>query len=112
MVRTWLPVSRLGLAVPEPADGVIRGPRLRRARGPSAPPEAYLEWSDTSPVPLSTVAEELGVITPSEQLDEAAGELAAVGPEQTDRVGTPLFFRERWPEQAANVHVRVQLPPK
>lgn len=27
-----------------------------------APPEVYLEWADTSPVPLSTVAEEVGVI--------------------------------------------------
>lgn len=30
-----------------------------------APPEAYLEWSDTSPVPLTTVAEELGLISSS-----------------------------------------------
>lgn len=28
-----------------------------------APPEAYLEWSDTSPVPMSTVAEELSVMS-------------------------------------------------
>jgi type I restriction enzyme R subunit len=68
-----------------------------RAATVGAPPEAYLEWSDTSPVPLSTVAEELGVIAPAEQLPEAARELATVGPEQTDRVGKSLFFRE--PEQ-------------
>ena len=33
-----------------------------RAATIGAPPEAYLEWADTSPVPLSTVAEELGVL--------------------------------------------------
>jgi type I restriction enzyme R subunit len=59
-----------------------------------APPEAYLEWSDTSPVPLTTVAEELGVIPISEELPQAADELAGVGAEQTDRVGKPLFFRK------------------
>lgn len=52
-----------------------------RAATIGAPPEAYLEWADTSPVPLSTVAQEL----------------AAVGPERGDRTGTPLFFRK--PEQ-------------
>ena len=36
-----------------------------RAATIGAPPEAYLEWADTSPVPLSTVAEELGVLPPS-----------------------------------------------
>ena len=66
-----------------------------RAATVGAPPEAYLEWSDTSPVPLSTVAEELGLMPPAEQLAEAAGELAGVGPEETDRNGTPLFFRQR-----------------
>jgi hypothetical protein len=33
-----------------------------RAATVGAPPEAYLEWVDTSPVPMSTVAEELGVL--------------------------------------------------
>ncbi|MFC1202540.1 type I restriction endonuclease subunit R [Pasteurella multocida] len=65
-----------------------------RAATIGAPPEAYLEWSDTSPVPMSTVAEELGIISASEDLEEAKGELLAVGPEQTERVGTPLFFRQ------------------
>ena len=65
-----------------------------RAATIGAPPEAYLEWSDTSPVPMSTVAEELGIIAASEDLEEAKGELLAVGPEQTERVGTPLFFRQ------------------
>jgi len=44
-------------------------------------------------------------------LDEAAGELAALGPEQTERGGTPLFFRktEQRPEslragQGTNLH--------
>jgi len=65
-----------------------------RAATIGAPPEAYLEWADTSPVPMSTVAEELGIISASEDLEEAKGELLAVGPEQTERVGTPLFFRQ------------------
>jgi len=34
-----------------------------RAASIGAPPEAYLEWADNSPVPLSTVAEALGVLT-------------------------------------------------
>src|ERR671915_122808 len=34
-----------------------------RAATIGAPPEAYLEWADTSPVPMSTVAEELGLLT-------------------------------------------------
>lgn len=59
-----------------------------------SPPEAYLEWSDTSPVPMSTVAEELGIIAPTDDFEEAKGELLTVGPEQTERVGTPLFFRK------------------
>jgi type I restriction enzyme R subunit len=68
-----------------------------RAATVSAPPEAYLEWADTSPVPLSTVAEELGVLSASSELAEASEELATVGAEQGERAGTPLFFRE--PEQ-------------
>lgn len=82
-----------------------------RAATVGAPPEAYLEWSDTSPVPLSTVAEELGVIPLAEELAGAANELTKVGPEQTERVGTPLFFRpkEKRPEvlraeQGAKLH--------
>jgi type I restriction enzyme, R subunit len=59
-----------------------------------APPEAYLEWSDTSPVPMSTVAEELGLLKRAEELPAAAIELREVGPEQTERVGTPVFFRD------------------
>lgn len=66
-----------------------------RAATIGAPPEAYLEWADTSPVPLSTVAEELGVLGASPDKTEAA--LATLGPEQLDRAGTPLFFRK--PEQ-------------
>lgn len=71
-----------------------------RAATIGAPPEAYLEWSDTSPVPMSTVAEELKVISAHQDLDEAKGEMLVVGPEQTERVGTPLFFRrtEQRPE--------------
>jgi len=68
-----------------------------RAATVGAPPEAYLEWADTSPVPLSTVAEELGVLEPSPEQEEAAQELSALGPEQAERAGTPLFFRK--PEQ-------------
>lgn len=68
-----------------------------RAATIGAPPEAYLEWSDTSPVPMSTVAEELKLFFANEDLEEAKGEMLAVGPEQTERVGTPIFFRR--PEQ-------------
>ena len=64
-----------------------------RAASIGAPPEAYLEWADTSPVPLSTVAEALGVLPTVPEQEEAAHELAALGPEQTERAGTPLFFR-------------------
>ncbi|MGI8603079.1 MAG: type I restriction endonuclease subunit R [Verrucomicrobiales bacterium] len=68
-----------------------------RAATIGAPPEAYLEWADTSPIPLSTVAEELGVLSKPAEQAEAAHELATLGPEQGDRAGTPLFFRK--PEQ-------------
>lgn len=68
-----------------------------RAATIGAPPEAFLEWADTSPVPLSTVAQELGVLTRSPAEAEAANELATLGPEKGDRVGIPLFFRK--PEQ-------------
>ena len=68
-----------------------------RAATIGAPPEAYLEWADTSPMPLSTVAEELGVLAASPDQEEAADELTTLGPEQAERAGTPLFFRE--PEQ-------------
>lgn len=50
-----------------------------RAATIGAPPEAYLEWADTSPVPLSTVAEELGILTATPELEEAAQELATLG---------------------------------
>jgi type I restriction enzyme R subunit len=65
-----------------------------RAATIGAPPEAYLEWADTSPVPLSTVAQELGVLPRSPEEPEAQRELAAVGPEKGDRAGIPLFFRK------------------
>lgn len=65
-----------------------------RAATIGAPPEAFLEWADTSPVPLSTVAEELGVLPRPREESEAAQELAAVGPEKGDRAGIPLFFRK------------------
>lgn len=64
-----------------------------RAATVGAPPEAYLEWADTSPIPLSTVAEELGVIQTSMDQEEAASELLSLGKEHADRVGTPLFYR-------------------
>ncbi len=66
-----------------------------RAATIGAPPEAYLEWADTSPVPMGTVAEELGVISANEDFEEAKGEMMMVGPEQAERVGTPLFFRQQ-----------------
>ena len=43
-----------------------------RAATIGAPPEAYLEWADTSPVPMSTVAEELGIISADEDIEEAS----------------------------------------
>lgn len=68
-----------------------------RAATIGAPPEAYLEWADTSPVPLAAVAQELGVVPILPFQEEAATELMTLGPEQADRVGTPLFYRT--PEQ-------------
>lgn len=78
-----------------------------RAATIGAPPEAYLEWADTSPIPMSTVAEELGIISADGELEEASNELLAVGPEQTERVGTPLFFRqtEQRPEALRSAQV-------
>src|SRR5206468_2819038 len=65
-----------------------------RASTIGAPPEAYLEWADTSPVPMSTVAEELGLIAPPAEVADAAHTLATVGPEEAGRAGTPFFFRD------------------
>jgi type I restriction enzyme R subunit len=81
-----------------------------RAGTIGAPPEAYLEWADTSPVPLTTVAEELGVIATASEEEEASAELAALGPEQTERTGTPLFFRrsEQRPEGLRTNGVQLQ----
>jgi type I restriction enzyme R subunit len=83
-----------------------------RASTIGAPPETYLEWADTSPVPLSTVAEELGVLSSSTDEEEAASELTGVGPEGTDRTGVPLFFRkaEQRPERVreSGVNLRSQ----
>lgn len=64
-----------------------------RAATVGAPPEAYLEWADTSPVPLGAVAEEIGVLPRSEEEPAAAAALRALGAEHGDRPGTPLFFR-------------------
>jgi len=81
-----------------------------RAATVGSPPEAYLEWADTSPVPLSTVAEELGLLSCSPDEVEAAQELAAVGPERGDRAGIPLFFRkpEQLPEAMRGQGVNLQ----
>ncbi len=65
-----------------------------RAGTIGAPPEVYMEWADTLPVPMGNVAGELGVIQPMDDAQEAAAALATVGPEQSGRSGTPLFFRE------------------
>src|SRR5207253_9920149 len=64
-----------------------------RAATIGTPPEAYLEWADTSPVPMSTVAEALGVLPASSKQEAAAHALATLGPEQTECRGTPLFSR-------------------
>lgn len=70
-----------------------------RAATIGAPPEVYLEWADTSPVPMSQVAEEVGLIprTPevAEAEDAASAELRSLGPEHADRAGTPLFYRQK-----------------
>jgi len=81
-----------------------------RAATIGAPPEAYLEWADTSPVPMSAVAQELGIVARSTEEDEAAEELAALGPEQGDRPGTPLFFRkpEQRPSEMRGTGVTIQ----
>jgi type I restriction enzyme R subunit len=68
-----------------------------RAAAVGAPPEAFLEWADTSPVPMTQVALELGFFGKSAGEVEAASELVAVGRERADSAGTPLFFRK--PEQ-------------
>lgn len=68
-----------------------------RAATIGAPPEAYLEWADTSPMPLSAVAEELGLPAPTAEEGAALLELTALGPELTEQAGTPIFFRT--PEQ-------------
>src|SRR5262249_6140932 len=75
-----------------------------RAATIGAPPEAYLEWADTSPVPMSTVAEELGLLASSHEETEAEQELGALGPEQSERVGMPLFFRKPEQRPAAMQH--------
>ena len=63
-----------------------------RAATIGAPPEAYLEWADTSPVPMSTVAEELGLISASPDQAEAEEEVAVLGPEQSERSGIPALL--------------------
>lgn len=68
-----------------------------RAGTVGAPPEAYLEWADTSPVPMTRVAAELGRVAAPPDQEAAAQERAMLGAEQAGRVGRPLFFRA--PEQ-------------
>lgn len=62
-----------------------------------APPEAYLEWADTGPAPMSQVAAEVGRLARAAGADAAEQETAearrALGAEQAGRAGTPLFFR-------------------
>ena len=65
-----------------------------RAGTIGAPPEAYREWMDTSPVHASDVAKELGLISADDNLKTAKEGLLAIGPEQTGLAGTPLVFRE------------------
>jgi hypothetical protein len=47
-----------------------------RAATVAVPPEAYLEWADTSPVPLTSVAEELGILPRFPEEPDAAREFA------------------------------------
>lgn len=76
-----------------------------RAATIGAPPEIYLEWADTSPVPMSKVGEEVGLIPRTLEIAEAeevaSAELRALGPEQADRAGIPLFYRQK-PGDASN----------
>lgn len=69
-----------------------------RAATVGAPPEAYLEWADTSPVPMSLVADEVGLMPRAPEIAEAeeaaSAALRALGPEQAERAGTPLFYRQ------------------
>lgn len=77
-----------------------------RAATIGAPPEAYLEWADTSPVPMSRVAEDIGLIPREEHLAEIERQAAeaqhSIGAEQANRAGTPLFYRESGPIQTAS----------
>ena len=70
-----------------------------------APPEAYLEWADTSPIPMAQVAEEVGLIPRDENFDalqqEATESRRMLGPEQAGRPGTPLFYREPKQDKAS-----------
>jgi len=79
-----------------------------RAGTIGAPPEAYLEWADTSPVPLSAVAEELGLV-PRDMVEEgeAARDLQLLGTKNADRPGIPLFFRT--PDQLPEAWRRANL---
>jgi type I restriction enzyme, R subunit len=53
-----------------------------------------------------TVAEEFGVLPALPEQEQAAEELATLGPEQGERAGTPLFFRK--PEQRPAPTLRSQ----
>ncbi|EIC22380.1 type I restriction endonuclease subunit R [Thiorhodovibrio frisius] len=99
-----------------------------RAGTLGAPPEAYLEWGETSPVAPAQVLAEVqqarvdaendagnnatGTVDASKELASthatgamlapvAAEQLAALGPEQAGRAGTPLFFRDEDQRPAA-----------
>jgi type I restriction enzyme R subunit len=82
-----------------------------RASSVGAPPEAYLEWADPHPYTPEQVASELGLLPPAEEVEEAATLLSSAGPEQVDRPGTPLFFRDparRAAAQAGSVKLQSQ----
>jgi type I restriction enzyme R subunit len=74
-----------------------------RASSVGSPPESYLEWADPYPFKHEQVAAELGLAPPLDVVEEAATLLSTAGPEQVDRPGTPLFFRE--PKQRASAQV-------
>jgi len=71
-----------------------------RAGTLGAPPEAYLEWSDTSPVAPAAVLAELRQSPTVEAAGDSAPDatrqgaeqLLGVGPEQSGRAGKSLFF--------------------
>jgi type I restriction enzyme R subunit len=82
--QPWLDDARIARAIRD----------LERAAGHRL---LEINQSATELLLKGTVAEELGVLPALPAQEQAAEELATLGPEQGERAGTPLFFRK--PEQ-------------